>query len=527
MDKTIRFSIPFQRSSVNEERREVWGVASTEQLASDGRVLTYEASKAAFERWFPRGNVREMHQGIAAGRAIAWEADDISRSITVGTRVSKGAESTWQKILDGTLQAFSAKGTIQNTLIRTIQRGGRSVSVPHVTAYDITELSYVDSPSDPGAVFIDIIRADGLTDVLDEGAITSSFSVTDDQEVSRMDGEENITMAAAPGLDFSNLPETVLVDTDDLARLADATITPIADTETQLTGGLEGPSSVTVAASEGDLERVDAGAPASDGENAEQADGAVIERADGEGAAVTQGTLADQPSDEVTRAMDLGYAGGSDDMTADNNPDAIAAGEVAAEVTQVALAGQILGELNQLISMEAGEMGNGDDDECVWDIYGLIQARNIVKGFMVQEVVEAVLMARRAEEIDQSVTQCAEQLTEAITRLAAVEEAQAVIERGENPVITAMSEKIATLEEDLERYANQPLPNRPLARLPIDKMFPGDEQGVRSVDGGALQRALQTIIEQAPAGTREEAQALAAKVAMHEVYRQGPTPIRQ
>lgn len=478
MDQNLQFTLPFRRSAADEDRREVWGWASTESLASDGMIITYEASKAAFERWITRGNIREMHQPIAAGRALAWAADDPSRRIWVGTRVSRGAQSTWEKILDGTLQAFSVKGRIDKMEPRTIQRNGKSVTIPHVLSYTIDEMSYVDAGSDPGADFVNIIRGDGIiADVLDVGAIELADGLD----------EPNVTMVSRVDGPELNSP---LVDPDELARAENVTITPIATDETptgmersQVQPADEGVETTTEAGAE--VLRADATTVASDGQDAESgrtAEGSLVERIDGEG--------------------------GLD--------------PAAAEMTQAALAAQILRDINTLIGLEAGELAN-DESQDVWDVYGLLQARSIVKGFMVQEIVEAVTMARRAEELDTSVTQLQEQLTEAITRLDTLQAAQETVERGESPVLTLIKAQVTELEEKLERYADQPLPTKPLARLPAEKMFAGDEPG--TVDSNKVLRALETIAKEGPASTQAEAQALAAKVGIMEVYRQGPTPI--
>lgn len=477
---TFSFNLPFQRAAIDEERREVWGWGSTESFATDGRVITYEASKDAFQRWIARGNIREMHQPIAAGRALSWEAHDDTRRVWVGTRVSRGAESTWLKILDGTLQAFSVRGRIDRMEPRTIQRNGKSVTVPHVLAYTIDELSYVDAPSDPGAVFIDIIRGDGVaTDVLAEGGIeTPEFVQRDAVLDPNTDPHEPNATAIGREVTAEELPDN-RVDPEELARAENVTITPIAANESP-DGAVQSQASPDITGEK--IARAE-GAPSGDGENSN-----------------SEGTATDPLVERADGVTDLTSA--------------------AAELSQADRAGRIIEMLNELIRQEAGEIADGDGDEAVWDVYGLLQARDILRGFQVKEVVEAVVMARKAEEIDTTVTELQTQLAEAIERLNTLQAAHDVVERGENPVITELNEKITKLETDLERYANEPLPSRPLARVPVEKLFAGDEQQTLNVP--VLERSLEDLAANGPAGVREEAQALRAKVALHEVYARGP-----
>lgn len=485
MDQLL-FSLPFERAAIDQAKREVWGWASTEALASDGMVMTYEAACDAFERWFPRGNVREMHDRIAAGRAISWEPDEVKRRIWVGTHVSIGAESTWQKILDGTLQAFSIKGRILHTEPRMIQRGNRSISVPHVTAMTITELSYVDAPSDPDANFVEILRADGVPDD-DQGELfalgfTSKETSVKDNLI--LPTDENITMAAVERADGTTpgaeLHE-VLVDPEELARAENVTITEITEPVTE-------------------------------------AD--TVVRVDSDES--TQDTPAEVTTDEVVRAEEPAAKadddGDDDEAKAKSEDDGKPPwlkrevdGELI-ELTTAELAGHALDLVTRLLTPEGP------------DLYGLTEARDALAGFIAAEVPEAITMARRAPELDAEVTRLSESLVEMTTRLQALETAGETVERGESPAFTVIREDLNSLRQEVERYANEPIPGGPLLRgMPLDKLFPGDAQG--QVTGDTVERALETLREAAPAHLKPELDALSAKVALTEMYRRGPTPM--
>lgn len=132
-------------AKIDKERREVWGIAQVQDAKPDtqGDVVDFDASIRAFKNW--AGNVREMHGSTAAGRAIAIIPEPESKSIYVGVHVSKGAEDTWQKILDGTLQGFSIGGNVVHSHFSVDKATGKRVQ--YITDYSLDELSLVDSPA--------------------------------------------------------------------------------------------------------------------------------------------------------------------------------------------------------------------------------------------------------------------------------------------------------------------------------------------------------------------------------------------
>ncbi len=105
-------------SKIDKANRIVSGWASLDNPDTQGDVVLKEANQSAFARF--RGNIREMHQPIAVGKMISFKEDSFYdtksgkfyNGIFVDVYVSKGAESTWEKVLDGTLSGFSIKGNI-------------------------------------------------------------------------------------------------------------------------------------------------------------------------------------------------------------------------------------------------------------------------------------------------------------------------------------------------------------------------------------------------------------------------------
>lgn len=155
---------------IDAATREIEVTATSEALDAFGTVFDYVASKEAFQRWL--GNVREMHANVAVGKRVAVICDDAARQIRVRLKISRGAASTWEKILDGTLCGASIGAA--NVVWREARRADRDAAPVRVaTAYDLVELSLVDHPANPDCVGIAVVRgmvADvGVLDEIEEG----------------------------------------------------------------------------------------------------------------------------------------------------------------------------------------------------------------------------------------------------------------------------------------------------------------------------------------------------------------------
>lgn len=158
--ETLQLIFPI--SVVKNEERVVVGVATADNVDKSGDVVDFQASMTAFKNW--QGNIREMHQPLAVGKAVGHRPVEINnggetyRGVEVSAYISKGAEDTWQKVLDGTLGAFSIGGRIlERKDDETRKFRGQPVSV--VTKYELGELSLVDNPANPVAN-ITLIKSD-------------------------------------------------------------------------------------------------------------------------------------------------------------------------------------------------------------------------------------------------------------------------------------------------------------------------------------------------------------------------------
>lgn len=145
----VKLHLPIAK--VNKENRTVSGYATLDNLDQHGDVVLAEASTKAFSRF--RGNIREMHdKHKAVGKMIDLREDDFVdadgkayRGMYVTVRVSKGAQDTWEKVLDGTLNGFSIGGDIIESDTEWVK--DNNANVRFIKDYSLNELSLVDSPA--------------------------------------------------------------------------------------------------------------------------------------------------------------------------------------------------------------------------------------------------------------------------------------------------------------------------------------------------------------------------------------------
>ena len=168
----VRLSMPF--SKVDQERRIVSGFATLDNVDKQSDIVTTEASIKAFKKF--RGNIREMHQPISVGKMIGFKEDkyfdpDTKKFYTgvyVSAYISKGAQDTWEKVLDGTLSGFSIGGKMNKYEDAYDEKMDKAVRI--IKDYDLTELSLVDNPANQFANILSIQKVDGV-DVIKGDAV--------------------------------------------------------------------------------------------------------------------------------------------------------------------------------------------------------------------------------------------------------------------------------------------------------------------------------------------------------------------
>jgi hypothetical protein len=161
--QNLHLSVPFTK--VNRENRTVSGFATLDNVDQTGDVVTAEASLKAFEAF--RGNLREMHQPLAVGKVVSFKPEtyydqkskEFYNGVYVTSYISKGAQDTWEKVLDGTLSGFSIGGKIKDSDNEINKATGESVRF--IKDYDLVELSIVDSPANEMCNIISIEKMNG------------------------------------------------------------------------------------------------------------------------------------------------------------------------------------------------------------------------------------------------------------------------------------------------------------------------------------------------------------------------------
>jgi len=143
MKRKANFFVAFEKIEKQEDGTMlVSGVASSEAVDSDGEVITTEAMKAALPDYMKFGTVREMHQPIAAGTALKCEVGDDGRT-TIEAKIVDA--STVLKIEEDVLKGFSVGGRVTSR---------DPLNKNTITGIKLMEISVVDRPSNPEALFV-------------------------------------------------------------------------------------------------------------------------------------------------------------------------------------------------------------------------------------------------------------------------------------------------------------------------------------------------------------------------------------
>jgi phage head maturation protease len=136
-------------AKIETEERKVFGYASTEALDSHGEIVKREALAAALPDYMRFANIREMHQMSAVGVASSATID--ATGLMLSARVVD--DDAWNKVKEGVYKGFSIGGEVNN----------RDPDNPKIiTGVRLTEISLVDRPANPEAVF-QMFKADGGT----------------------------------------------------------------------------------------------------------------------------------------------------------------------------------------------------------------------------------------------------------------------------------------------------------------------------------------------------------------------------
>lgn len=212
----VRLAMPLTK--INEDKRIVSGFASLDNEDSQDDVVTADASVKAFTRF--RGNIREMHQPIAVGKMVNFreesfydkKSDKTYNGVYVDVYVSKGAQDTWEKVLDGTLTGFSIGGNVLEADSEFDKSVGRSVR--KITDYELIELSLVDNPANQMANIFSVEKVLGGEDVVKGIMVDTKSEITyycSTDEIAKTSTESSLdcpncgnAMANAGWFEYSN-----------------------------------------------------------------------------------------------------------------------------------------------------------------------------------------------------------------------------------------------------------------------------------------------------------------------------------
>jgi len=186
---TVTMSVPI--SKIDVEKRMVHGFATLDNLDKQNDVVDMDASIKAFSNF--RNNLREMHQPISVGKIVSFKPEKyfdegsqkFYNGVYVSAYVSKGAQNTWEKVVDGTLTGFSIGGEINETEDFYDEDMNKSYRI--IKEYSLSELSLVDNPANQFANVISIEKShDGnhLNGYLSKATIENVFWCRKDDVVS-------------------------------------------------------------------------------------------------------------------------------------------------------------------------------------------------------------------------------------------------------------------------------------------------------------------------------------------------------
>jgi HK97 family phage prohead protease len=161
-------------AKIDETQHMVFGYASTEALDSQGEIVKREALEAALPDYMRFANIREMHQPSAVG--VATEAEMDERGLYLAARIVDPV--AWEKVTAGVYKGFSIGGSV-------VQRDTAQKHV--ITGVKLSEISLVDRPANPEAVFT-MYKADdaslGKVGARNSAADLSMIQAIHDQAVS-------------------------------------------------------------------------------------------------------------------------------------------------------------------------------------------------------------------------------------------------------------------------------------------------------------------------------------------------------
>lgn len=198
---TVEAHIFAQLTKVDTVNRVVYGRAVQEVPDASGEIFDYKSSKPYFEKWVDEtreatkgkslGNIRAMHTNVAAGKAIEVTFHDDECAIDIAAKIVDDNE--WEKVQEGVYTGFSIGGNY-------VGKKTREGDVMRYTAAP-TEVSLVDKPCIPTALFFDVVKSKGYTVVRADGV--------EERGEFKLEVEKAADPAPEPDIEVEGTPEAV------------------------------------------------------------------------------------------------------------------------------------------------------------------------------------------------------------------------------------------------------------------------------------------------------------------------------
>lgn len=218
MNKTLL--APFAKTTKTKDGgREIWGYATLEKKDKSDEIADFDGTVKAFQKWSDeitkrtdgksQGNVRLMHQPIAAGKMTHWEPsertlkdddgkDKTYKGIYVGVYVPPTKKEVIKDVDEGILNAFSIGGSYQKRWYDSASKAFRYVP-------ELAEFSLVDNPCVEGADITSVInKADGPWNKRDR-----NLEKEDENLNSKENTESQLKKYAKPSGSFEDLQRRI------------------------------------------------------------------------------------------------------------------------------------------------------------------------------------------------------------------------------------------------------------------------------------------------------------------------------
>ena len=233
----------------------VCGHASTEALDSQGEVVKREAMADALPDFMKFGNIREMHQPSAVGKALVATMDE--KGLYLEAKIVDPTAA--MKVEEGVYSGFSIGGkcTSRDPLAKNT-----------ITGLRLTEISVVDRPANPEATFtlfklddelpsleepVDTDTEKGMGHVADLAWMLKALSwlVTDQADEAQREGDASTIPAKLQAWLADGGAILQLMTTEEVAELTAAT-GPMVATVTSDTGST---AAIQMSATDADMEK--------------------------------------------------------------------------------------------------------------------------------------------------------------------------------------------------------------------------------------------------------------------------------